>query len=157
MPELWLRKVFPAVANVNNDVPEKRVKMILSKRELSLLPEDSTDIYKRNVVSRYFIRPPKEVFNHLCYAFYVKKYQSLPKQVENDSQTNELSNKFMEENHAVNNNNSYPKRITLSTREKLVHLKVDFVLRYHVPNKHKDPKAYAHQLLFMFYPFRSEE
>ena len=117
MPELWLRKVFPAVVNVNNDVPEKRVKMILSKRELSLLPEDSTDIYKRNVVSRYFIRPTKEVFNH----------------------------------------NSYPKRITLSTREKLVHLKVDFVLRYHVPNKHKDPKAYAHQLLFMFYPFRSEE
>ena len=45
MPELWLRKVFPAVVNVNNDVPEKRVKMILSKRELSLLPEDSTDIY----------------------------------------------------------------------------------------------------------------
>ena len=108
------------------------------------------------MVSRYFIRSLKEVFNQLCYVFYVKKYQSLPKQVENDSQPKELSDKFMEENHEANNNNSYPKRITLSTGEKLVHLKVDFVLRYHVPNKHKDPEPYAHQLLFMFYPFRSE-
>ena len=31
MPELWLRKVFPAVVNVSSNVPE-RVKMILSKR-----------------------------------------------------------------------------------------------------------------------------
>ena len=31
--------------------------------------------------------------------------------------------------------------------------KVEFVLGYHVPNKHKDPEAYAHHLLFMFYPF----
>ena len=38
MPELWLRKDFPAVVNVNGNVPEKRVKMILAKRELSLLP-----------------------------------------------------------------------------------------------------------------------
>ena len=68
MPELWLRKVFPAVVNVSSDVPEKRVKMILSKKELSLLPEDSTDIYKRNMVSRYIIRPSEEVFNQLCYA-----------------------------------------------------------------------------------------
>ena len=25
IPELWVRKVFPAVANVDNSVPEKRV------------------------------------------------------------------------------------------------------------------------------------
>ena len=25
------------------------------------------------------------------------------------------------------------------------------------PNKYKDPEAYSHYLLFMFYPFRSEE
>ena len=51
MPELWLRKVFPTVVNVNSNIPEKRINMMLSKRELSMLPEDSTDIYKRNVVS----------------------------------------------------------------------------------------------------------
>ena len=38
-----------------------------------------------------------------------------------------------------------------------MHRKVEFVLRYHVPNRDKDPEAYAHNLLFMFYPFPSEE
>ena len=65
--------------------------MILFKRKLSLLPEDSTDIYKRNMVSRYIIIPSEEVFNTLCCAFFIKKYQLLPKKVENDSQPNELS------------------------------------------------------------------
>ena len=51
MPELWLRKVFPTVVNVNSNIPEKRINMMLSKRELSILPEDSTFIYKRNMVS----------------------------------------------------------------------------------------------------------
>ena len=44
MAELWLRKVFPAVVNVNSNLPERRVKMILTKNELSKLPEDITDI-----------------------------------------------------------------------------------------------------------------
>ena len=67
--------------------------------------------------------------------------------MENDCQPNELSNEVSEQNHSVNNNYSYPKRITLSTREKLVHRKVEFVLRYVVPNKHKDPEANSHHLL----------
>ena len=36
MPELCLRKIFPAVVNVNSNLPEKRVKMILNKNELRL-------------------------------------------------------------------------------------------------------------------------
>ena len=121
------------------------------------MPEDSADIYKINLVSRYVIRPSEEIFNQLCYASFVKKYQLLPKQVESDRQPNQLSDKVIEKNHLVNNNNSNPKRITLSTGKNLVHRKVEFVLRYHVPNKDKDPEAYAHHLLFIFYPFRSEE
>ena len=46
MPELWLRKIFHAVANVNSKDSEKRVILVLTKRELSSFPEDSTDIYK---------------------------------------------------------------------------------------------------------------
>ena len=121
------------------------------------MPEDSADIYKLNLVSRYVIRPSEEIFNQLYYASFVKTYQLLPKQVESDRQPNELSDKVIEKNHLVNNNNSNPKRITLSTGKNLVHRKVEFVLRYHVPNKDKDPEAYAHHLLFIFYPFRSEE
>ena len=56
MPELWLRKVFPGVLYANSNIPEKRVKMMLSKMEIVESPEDSTDIYKRNIMNRYTIR-----------------------------------------------------------------------------------------------------
>ena len=149
MPELWPRKVFPAVVNVNSNLLEKRVKRILNKNELRLLPEDSTDICKSNMVSRYIIRPQDTVLNQLCYASFVKNYQLLPKQMVNDSQPNELSDEVIEENHSLTNSNSYPKNITLSTGEKLRCRKVEFALRYHVPNRHKDPEAHAHHLLFI--------
>ena len=61
-PELRLRKVFP----------EKRVTMFLTKNELTKLSEDSTDIYKRNMVNRYIIRPQDQVLNQLCYASFAK-------------------------------------------------------------------------------------
>ena len=44
----------------------------------------------------------------------------------------------------------------MSSKEKLKCRKVKSVLRYHVPNSHKNPEKYAHHILFMFYPFRDE-
>ena len=44
-----------------------------------------------------------------------------------------------------------------STNEKLRCRKVQKVLRYYTPNKHKFPEKYAHHMLMLFYPFRSEE
>ena len=35
--------------------------------------------------------------------------------------------------------------------------KVRKVLRYHVPNKDRYPEKFAHHLLFIFYPFCSED
>ena len=131
--------------------------MILTKDDLSRLPENIRDIYKRNMVSRYIIRPQDQVLNQLCYASFAKNYQLLPKQTENDSQANGLSDEVIEENHSLTNNYSYPKTIALSTGEKLRCGKVEFVLRYHVPNQHKDHKSYAHHLLFMFYLLPNEE
>ena len=48
MPELWLRKIFPAVvfANTNTNIPEKRVRVCLDESETKDLPEKSTDISK---------------------------------------------------------------------------------------------------------------
>ena len=42
--ELWLRKFFPGVLYENSNIPEKRVIIMLSKKEISELPKDSTDI-----------------------------------------------------------------------------------------------------------------
>ena len=92
MLELWLREVFPGVLYVNSNIPEKRVRMMLSKTEILELPEDSTNIYRRNMVSRYLIRPHDEILEHLCYALFVKRYQLKTKSIENDSQPEELIN-----------------------------------------------------------------
>ena len=54
-PEIWLRMVFPGVLYANSNIPEKRVRMMLSKKEISRLPKDSTDIFKRNMVNRYIM------------------------------------------------------------------------------------------------------
>ena len=71
IPELWLRKDFPGVLYTNSNIPKKRVRMMLSKKEIFELPEDNTDVYKRNMVSRYLIRPHDEMFEHLCYALFI--------------------------------------------------------------------------------------
>ena len=127
---------------------------MLSKKEILELPEDSTDIYKRNMVSRYLIKPHDETFEHLCYALFIKRYQLKTKPTENDSQPEELIDKLIETNHPISS--SCHEVLVLCSGEKLHYRKVELVLRFHVPNKFKDPEGYAHHLLFMFYPFRDE-
>ena len=146
MPELWLRKVSPGVLYANINIPEKRVRMMLSKKKISELPKDSIDIYKRNMVSRYMIRPEDFIFEHLCYALLIKRYQLQPKPIENDSQPGVLDDKLFETNHSTAD--SYPDMLILSSGERLLYRKVELVLQYHVPNKFKDPEGYAHLLLF---------
>ena len=57
MPELWLRKIFPNTVFVSTELPEKRLKVAKSQQELDELDDDSTDIYKSNIIERYSIRP----------------------------------------------------------------------------------------------------
>ena len=117
MPELWLRKVFPGVLYLNSNIPEKRVRMMLSKKEISELPEDNTDIYKRNMMNRYMIRLHDTLFKQLCYGLFIKRYQLLAKPFANDSQPEELVDKLVETNHSTSS--SYPKLLILSTFKKL--------------------------------------
>ena len=44
LPELKLRRIFPAVYFVNTYPPEERVKVLLSEKELSELPDNSANI-----------------------------------------------------------------------------------------------------------------
>ena len=128
--------------------------MMLSKKEIFELPEDSTNIYKRNMVSRSLIRPHDEMFEDFCYALFIKRYQLKTKLIENDSQPEELMDKLVETNHRISN--SYSEVLLLSSGERLHYRKVELILRYHVHNKFKDPEGYAHYLLFMFHSFRDE-
>ena len=65
-----------------------------------------------------------------------------------------LHDKLSEANHSTTD--SYPDVLILSSGERLHYRKVELVLRYHLPNKFKDPEGYAHHLLLMFCSFRDE-
>ena len=45
MPELWLRKTFPAVVFTDANIPENRFRVCLDEREIKDLPENLTDIF----------------------------------------------------------------------------------------------------------------
>ena len=57
MPELWLRKIFPATVFVNTNLPEKRIRVTKSHQELDNLDDESTGIFKSNIIERYAIKP----------------------------------------------------------------------------------------------------
>ena len=161
MPELWLRKVFPGVLFANNNVPEERYRMCLTEDEIRDLPEESIEMFKRNMIGRYIDRPSQtfangkfRILDSFFYAEFLRNYYIAPKPVENYCQPEELIDQVIERNHSPS---PYPKVIPLmSSKEKLKCRQTEVVLRYHVPNKDMYSEKYAHHLLFMFYPFRNE-
>ena len=45
LPELKLRRIFPAVYFVNTNLLEERVQILVPEKELSRLPDDSPNIF----------------------------------------------------------------------------------------------------------------
>ena len=167
MPELWLRKTFPKVIFANSNLPEKRFRICKTEEELSELPHDCIYIFKNNMLDRYIDRPNTSfkngkyrILDNICYveflAYYYLDIKSNKDEV-NDNQPIVLNNDLMEENSTESDCHLFPSVVPLmSSKQKLKCRKVKAVLRYHVPNRHKYPEEYAHHLLFMYYPFRSE-
>ena len=110
--------------------------MMLCKKETFELPEDNTDVYKRIMVRRYLFSSHDEMFEHLCYALFIKQCQLKIKLTGNDSQPEELIDKLVETNHPISN--SHPEVLVLSSGEILHDRKVELVLRYQITNKFKD-------------------
>ena len=142
MPELWLRKIFPATAFVRTDLPDKRLRVTKSKQNLEELDGESTDIFKSNVIEKYTIRPLNiPAVNDLCLtefvAYYYKKYQKENSETI-DAQPQDLTDSEIEAQHL--DNDSLPDAIRLmNTNEKMKRRKIKAVIRYHKPNKHKEP------------------
>ena len=57
MPELKLRRIFSAVYFVKTSLPEEKVQILLSEKELSKLPDDNQKIFKKSNIDRYVERP----------------------------------------------------------------------------------------------------
>ena len=130
----------------NSNIPEKRVRMILSKKEIAELPEDSTDIYKRNMMNRYMIRPHDALLEQICYALFIKRYQLQTKPVENDSKPEKLVDELVETNQSTSS--SYPKLLILR--------QIELVLWYMSFINLKIQKAMYITYFLSFYAFRDE-
>ena len=107
------------------------------------LPEDSRDIFKRNMVDWYIDCPniasfggKYSILDPFCYADFLRFYYvaSNTKFTENDYQPEELSYELIEDIHNIDH--IYPKVIPLmSSKEKLKCRKVSYVLQFYVPNQ----------------------
>ena len=57
MQELHLRGVFRGVQFVNTILREEHSNILQTEEQSSSLPEDSTEVFKRNNIDRYIARP----------------------------------------------------------------------------------------------------
>ena len=57
LPELKLRKIFPAVCFVNTNLSEERVQVLFPEKELIEPPHNSPNISKKSNVDCYMERP----------------------------------------------------------------------------------------------------
>ena len=164
LPEIWLRKTSPGVIFANSNLPEKRYRVCRSEEQILELPEDSNDLFKRNMLDRYMDRPDNSfckrryrILDSICYAQLLANYvlDCRPVGESNDYQPEVLEELLI---HADSNDQQHlPNSFSvMSKKERLKLRKKQFVLRYHVPNHLTQPEAYSHHLLIMFYPFRNE-
>ena len=81
LPELKLRRIISAVYFVNNNLSEKRGKVLLPEKELSRPADDCPNIFKRSNIDCYMERPSAtfckgkyRVLNDLSYAEFLAYY-----------------------------------------------------------------------------------
>ena len=81
LPELKLRKIFLAICFVNVNAPEERIQVLVSEKELSELPDDSSNIFKKSNNDYYLERPSATFLNgkysildDFCYAQFLAYY-----------------------------------------------------------------------------------
>ncbi len=161
MPELWLRKIFPKTVFVNTNLPENRVRITKTQEELDELDDDSVDIFKSNIIERYIIRPTSiPTVDNMCLAefaaYYYKDYKIDCET--KDAQPDMLTDDLIENQSTISNTmQGLPRTIKLLNKnERMKCRKVKAVLRYHTPNKRKEPELYFHHLLVLYYPWRNE-
>jgi len=95
--------------------------MFNTEQELADLPEDSKEVYKKNMLDRYVDRPNRTFANGkfrnidcLCYAQFCANYQLDTKidrtELVNDNEPEILNDAVVEDNHI---DNTLPKKIPL--------------------------------------------
>lgn len=73
MQELCFRNVLSVVVKLNSDLPEKQIPMILTEKELFVLPEESSVFYKYNMLGERIIDQLYFALCLKCYSYNRKK------------------------------------------------------------------------------------
>ena len=90
-------------------------------------------------------------------AHYFKDYKLDFNEV-SDSQPDVLSDDVIESKNVENHSTELPDRIKLlNAKEVMKCRKIKAVIRYHTPNKQKEPEKYFHDLLMLYFPWRDEQ
>ena len=149
LPELWLRKTFPGTVFVNTGLPQERLRIAKCQRELEELDDDSTDVFKSNIIERYSTNDRPHIVDHLCLAefatHYYKEYKKNPDE-ENDVQPNVLSDDLVESQYVQASDLILPKTIELINSKEIMNCrKIKAVIRCHY-----------HHLLMLYLPWRKE-
>ena len=128
------------------------------------MPVNSKDLFKKNMLDRYIDRPDKifrrgnyQLLDEMCYVEFLSNYslENLKTNQCNDSQP-EILDDLLRSSKSVEQSD-LPKSFPLmSSKESLKLRKAKCILRYHIPIQTTQPEEYAHQMLFMFFPFRNE-
>ena len=112
--ELKQRRIFPAVYFVNTNLPEGGVQVLLSEKELSKLPDNSPNIFKKSNINHYMERPSAtfcngkySILDNFCYAEFLAYYtfENKPSKT-GENQPDELDDNLIENNREEC---SYPK------------------------------------------------
>ena len=121
------------------DFPEKRYRILLPAEQLHDLPEDSTDVFCKNIVEKYAATPDnlEEIFYCKFGAYYYSSNMSKDSQ-EEEEETNEK--------HIILKNN-------LGRMRKR---KRPAIVRFHKVSESKEPELYYFSRLLLFWPWRNE-
>ena len=103
LPELKLRGIFPAVCFVNTNPPEERIQILLSEKELSEIPDDSSYIFKKSNIERSsatLYKGKYSILEDFCYGEFLGCYTIENKSSKTcDYQRDELDDNLIENNH----------------------------------------------------------
>ena len=107
LPELNLRRIFPAVYFVNTNLPEERVRVLLSKEQFSKLSDGNSNIFKKSNIDRYVERPNAtfcngkyKVLDYFCFSKFLGYYTPENKSSKTcEYQPDELDDKLIKNNH----------------------------------------------------------
>ncbi|KAL9977715.1 hypothetical protein ACROYT_G015152 [Oculina patagonica] len=109
-----------------------------------------------NKVATAFLSCREELCLAQFAAYYRKDYRTNPDEV-NDVQPNILTDDLLETNHNFNSQSTLPQTIKLiNSQETMKCRKVKAVIRYHTPNRTKEPEKFYHHLLMLYFPWRKE-